>query len=133
MANQNGSPSPGLLTDHLKALARELRELGRDHLELATLETRLVVNTALRMVIVGIVTALMLASAWLSLVGAAALWLISIGLQPALALLILSVANVFLALVGWQYIKHLNQGLGWPATERSMADTAAAKAEGGTA
>ncbi len=120
MASESASPSPGPLGVDLRRIAHELRELAHDHLELAALETRLSVNTALRMVIIAVVTAVMIASAWLALVSAAALGLIAIGLAPAFAMLLLVAANLLLAFIGWQRIRHQSLSLGWPATQRAI-------------
>ena len=97
---------------------RELRELAHDHIELAALETRLAVRTALTMLMVAIFTATLLVSAWLALVGAAVLWLVGIGLAPAVAMLLPGAANVLLASFGWLYMRRKLRSLGWPATQR---------------
>ncbi|MCC5858556.1 MAG: phage holin family protein [Ectothiorhodospiraceae bacterium] len=130
-ASETASPSPGQLSQNVNHLLDELRELAHDHLELATLETRLSINTLLRMAIIAIVTALVLVSAWLALVGSAALGLISIGLAPALAVLLLAAANLVLALTGWLWIRHMSHWLGWPATQRAIKPAAMAQTKHG--
>jgi len=129
MASEPVSPSPGLLGEHLRSIAHELRELAHDHFELAVLETRLSVDTALRMVIVAVVTAVMIVTAWLALVGSAALALIAIGLAPAFAILLLAAANLLLAFIGWQRIRHQSLSLGWPATQRAIKPPPATERE----
>lgn len=133
MASEKASSSPGLLGENMSRMVRELRELVHDHLELATLETRLSVNTLLRMAVISIVTALVLVSAWLALVGAAALGLISIGLAPGLAMLLLAAANLLLALAGWLWIRHNSHRLGWPATQRAIKSAPVTEENRGTA
>lgn len=120
MASDTTSPSSGLLDKNMTRLVHEFRELAHDHLELATLEVRLSVNALLRMAVISIVTALVLVSAWLALVGSAALGLIGIGLPPVFAMLLLTAANLLLALVGWLRIRHMSHWLGWPATQRAI-------------
>lgn len=132
MASDTTSPSPGALHADMTRLVSEFRELAHDHLELATLETRLSVITVVRMAIIAIVTALVLVSAWLALVGAAVLGLISIGVAPALAMLVLAAANLLVGFVGWLRIRRLSNWLGWPATRRAIKqDPVVAKAQGG--
>lgn len=111
-------------------LTHELRALARGHLELAALETRLSVITALRMAIVAIVTAIVLVSAWLALIGSAALGLIGLGLAPAFAMLLLAGANLLLAFVGWLSIRHKSRSLGWPASQRAIKPPSVAESKG---
>lgn len=120
MASDTPSPSPGRLGEDVTRLTNELRELAHDHLELAKLETRLSVITALRMVIVSIVSAIVLVSAWLALVGSAVFGLIGVGVAPVFAMLFLAAANVLLAFVGWLLIKRQSRSLGWSATQRAI-------------
>ncbi len=112
--------SPESLNESIGRVTCELRELAHDYLELAALETRLSVRTALTMAMTAIVVAFVLAGAWMALVGSAALALISIGLEPAFAMLLLAAANLLLALVGWLLIRHKSRSLGWPATQRAL-------------
>ncbi|WP_167856045.1 phage holin family protein [Natronospirillum operosum] len=104
----------------MNRLVHEFRELAQDHLQLATLEARLSVITLLRMAVVSMATALVLASAWGALVGAAALWLIGMGLAPVWAMLLLAGANLLLAVLGWLWIRRMSRWLGWPATQRAL-------------
>ncbi len=113
------TPSPGVVEDMIR-ITHELRELAHDHLELAILETRLSVNYALTMTVIAIVAAVLLVSTWLALIGAAALGLISAGLTPAVAMLLLAAGNLLLALVAWGLIRRRSGKLGWPATLRSL-------------
>ena len=130
MAIDTASPSPERLATDMIRLAHELRALAHDHLELAALETRLSVITALRMAIVAAATAIVLVSAWLALVGSAALGLIGLGLAPAFAILLLAAANLLLAFVGWLFIRHMSRSLGWPATQRAIEPPPAAESNG---
>lgn len=121
--------SPGLTEDVVR-LSNELRELAHDQLELATLETRLCVNSVLTMAVIAIVTAVLVVSTWLALVGAAILGLVSIGLAPTVAMLLLAAANLVLALLGWLMLRHRSVNLGWPATLRTLQPRATAKRDG---
>ncbi|MCP1676944.1 hypothetical protein J2T57_004118 [Natronocella acetinitrilica] len=112
--------SPESLNESIGRVTHELRELAHDYLELAVLETRLSFRSALTMVITAIVVAFVLAGAWMALMGSAVLALISIGLAPAFAMLVLAAANLLLALLGWLLIRHKSRSLGWPATQRAL-------------
>jgi hypothetical protein len=129
MASDTASPSPGLLDESLR-VAHALRDLAHDYLDLAALETRLSVNTALTMAIIAIVTAVVLASAWMALVGSAALGLIGTGLAPPFAMLLLAGANLLLAFVGWLAIRRKSRSLGWPATQRAIKPRPLAERQG---
>jgi hypothetical protein len=113
------SKSPSLTQD-VASLSRELRELAHDQLELATLETRLSIRSLLAMAVIAIVAALLLVTAWLALVGAAALGLIHAGFSPVLTMLLLAAASVLLAFGGWLLIRRKSGKLGWPATLRTL-------------
>lgn len=129
MLNDTASPSRGELHEDMTRLIGEFRGLAHDHLELATLELRLSVNTLIRMAIISIFTALVLVSAWLALVGAGALGLVSVGVAPVLAVLLLAAANLLLGLVGWLWIRRLSHWLGWAATQRAIKPDPVAEAK----
>lgn len=111
--------SPGL-TEEVVRLSNEVRELVHDQIELATLETRLVVNNVLSMAVIAIVAAVLLVSTWLALVGAGLLGLVKIGLEPTVAMLLMAAANFVLALLGWMMLRRRSANLGWPATMRML-------------
>ena len=129
MTTDPPASSPGL-TDDVIRLSNELRELAHDQLELAILETRLCVNSVLTMAIIAIVTAVLLVSTWLALVGAAILGLVSIGLAPTIAMLVLAAANLVLTLLGWLMLRRKSGSLGWPATLRTLKPRPTAAREG---
>lgn len=120
MAGDSGSPSSGFLNENTGRLVHELRELVHDQLELVTLEAKLSINTLLRMAIVGMVTAVVLTSVWLALMASAALALVTSGLAPGLAMLVVAAANLALAAGGWLWLSHMSQSLGWPTTQRGL-------------
>ncbi len=120
MASNEESPSPGPVGEGPGRMLHEIRELVIDHLELATLEAQLSANTLFRMAIVSIVTSLVLVSSWLALMGAAALALMSAGLSPELAMLMVCGCNLLIAITGWLWIRHKSHRLGWPATLRAI-------------
>lgn len=118
-ASETPAPPPDL-GEHAASIARELRGLVHDHLELATLESRLLVHRLLRMAMIAVFSALVLAGAWFALTGAAVFVLISSGLAPAVAMALLAAANVLLALGGLLLLRRTSARLGWPATQRTL-------------
>jgi uncharacterized membrane protein YqjE len=110
-------PEPGQQATNF---ARELRGLLHDHLELVTLETRLCIHNLLRMTVFAVFSALLLASAWLALSGAAVFVLIAHGVTPAMAMALLAAANLVAALGGWMLLRHTSRQLGWPAVQRKL-------------
>lgn len=132
-ANATASPSSGGPDGNMSRLVSEFRALAHDHLELAALEARLALSSVLRMAIIAIVTALVLASAWLALAGSAALALIGIGMTPALAVLCLAAVNLLLAYLGWMHVRRLSHWIGWPATLRTIRPPPAAEPQRGGA
>ncbi len=120
MASSTGSPSSGAPDGEMRRLVSEIRELAQDHLELATLETRLSVVTVVRMAVVAVFTALVLVSAWLAALGAAALGLVSLGVAPVFAMLLVAAVNLVVAFIGWLRIKRLSHWIGWGATQRAI-------------
>jgi hypothetical protein len=129
MASDTASPSSGSQSENLGRMLREIRELANDHIELITLETRFSINTVLRMAIITIVLAIALAGGLLALLGAAALALISAGLAPALAMLLVATINFLLAFAFWFRVRQMSRWLGWPATQRAIQPPAAVEAD----
>jgi hypothetical protein len=120
VAASDASAPPPDLGEHAASLAREFRGLVHDHLELATLETRLCFHNALRMAVIAVFSALVLAGAWFALSGAAAFVLIEMGLAPALAMALLAAANLLVGFAGWLLLRHTSAQLGWPGMQRTL-------------
>lgn len=120
VAASDASAPPPDLGEHAASLAREVRGLVHDHLELATLEARLFIRRVLGMAMIAVFSALVLASAWLALAGAAVFMLISLGVAPPTAMALLATANVLLALGGWLLLRRTSARLGWPTTQRML-------------
>ncbi len=118
--NVAAQASFGVLKRDMSRLVAEVRDAAHDYLELVTLETRLTVTMLVRIAIVGVFTALLLVSAWLALLLSAVLGLITVGVSPVLAALLVAGSNLLFALAGWFWIKRLSQWLGWGATQRAI-------------
>jgi uncharacterized membrane protein YqjE len=119
-ASDASAAPPPELGEHAATLVREVRGLVHDHLELATLESRLLIRRVLMMATIAVFSALVLAGAWFALTGAAVFVLVNHGVAPAMAMAMLAGANVLLALGGWLLLRLTGARLGWPATQRMI-------------
>jgi hypothetical protein len=117
-----GSAPPGNagLLEEAKSLWHELRGLAHDQLTLAALETKLAGKSLVTMIAAGVMVALLVVSAWLGLMGAAVLWLISIGVVASIAMLLAVGANLVSALILYYVIRRESRHLQFPATLRSL-------------
>lgn len=106
--------------DNAAALWNDLRGLAHDHLELAALETKRAGESLVTIVVFGIVTAILVVTAWMGLIAALVLWLMAIDVAPALAMLI--GVGVNLAGAGGLVflIKSRAEALKFPATVRAL-------------
>lgn len=119
-AASDASAPPPDLGEYAASLVREVGGLVHDHLELATLESRLLIRRIIMMAMLAVFAALVLVSAWLALAGAAVFMLIDLGLAPALAMLLVAAANVLLAFGAWLLLRRTSARLGYPATQRAL-------------
>jgi hypothetical protein len=117
-----GSAPPGDsgLLEQVRSLWQALRGLVYDELTLAALETRLAARSLVTMIAAGVMVAVLLVSAWLGLVGAVVLWLISIGVTASIAMLVAVVGNLVFALILYDVIRRQSRHLQFPATLRSL-------------
>ena len=113
-------PDVSGLLQAVKTLWYELRELVHDELTLATLETRLAGQSLVTMIAAGLGIAILLVTAWLGLMGAAVLWLNSIGVRASIAILIAVAANLGFALIFYYLIRRQSRHLRFSATLRSL-------------
>lgn len=127
-----GASATGLLED-AGALTRELRGLVHDQLQLAVLEARLAARTMTVLVALGVGLALLLAAAWLGLLGAAVMVLINQGLGAAPALLIVALLNLAVTPLLYALLRRQVRSLGLPATLRTLKPQPAGSGIGGAA
>lgn len=113
-------PGDAGLLDEAKSFWHELRGLAHDQLTLAALETKLAGKSLVTMIAAGLMVAVLLVSAWLGLVAAAVLWLISMGVVASIAMLLAVAANLGMAWVLYQVIRRQSHHLQFPATLRSL-------------
>ena len=116
-----------------KLLWQELRGLAHDRLELAALETQRAGESLVAMVVAGMLVAGLVLSAWLGVLGAAMLALISLGIMATGSALLLAVSlNLVIALMLWRHIGRLSHDLRFPANGRSLEPAATQCQEGET-
>lgn len=125
VAARDAPAPPPDLGEYAASLAREVRGLVHDHLELATLESRLLIRRIIMMAVLAVFSALVLVSAWLALAGAAVFLLIGLGVPPAMAMVLVAAANVLLALGAWLLLRRTSSRLGYPATQRALKQVSA--------
>ena len=114
------STSDAGLLDDAKALWQQLRGLAHDQLTLATLEARLAGQSLVTMIAAGVMIGALLISAWLGLMGAAVLWLISHGVIASIAMLVAVGVNLLVALGLYHVSRRQSRHLLFPATRRSL-------------
>jgi Putative Actinobacterial Holin-X, holin superfamily III len=114
------SPDVSGLPQAITTLWVQLRELVHEQLTLAALETRLAGQSLLTMIAAGLGIAVLLITAWVGLMGAAVLWLNSIGVIASIAILITVAANLGFALILYQLIRRRSRHLQFSATQRSL-------------
>lgn len=107
---------PGLL-EAARLLERELRGVVYDHLFLAALETRQAGESLVRIIAMGVITACLLLSAWLALVGAVVIVLVQHTLVTASsALMLVFAVHCLLAMFLVAAIRRRSRCLLFPAT-----------------
>jgi Putative Actinobacterial Holin-X, holin superfamily III len=113
-------PSDSGVPDDAKSLWDELLGLAHDQLALAALETRLAGKSLVSMIAAGVMVAVLLVSAWLGLMGAAVLWLVSFGVMTSIAMLLAVAANLVFALILYGVIRRQSRHLQFRGTLRSL-------------
>lgn len=108
------------LIDNAVALWGDLQSVAHDHLELAALEAKRAGQSLVAIVAYGVVIAILVVTAWMGIVTAGVLWLIQLGLNASLAVLIGVVVNLAGAFGLVLLIKQASQALRFPATVRAL-------------
>lgn len=123
---------PGLL-ESARLLERELRAIVHDHLMLAALETRRAGESLVAIIVIGILVAGVLLTAWLALVGALLVTLVQAGLVGAGTALLMVFALHGLT-VWWllSAIRKRSRDLMFPATIGQIRPAPSARTERST-
>jgi putative superfamily III holin-X len=117
------------LIDNAVALWNDLQTVAHDHVELAALEAKRAGQSLVAIVVYGVVIAILAVTAWMGIVTAGVLWLIQLGLNASLAVLIGVVVNLAGAFGLVLLIKQASQALRFPATVRALKPSKASAAE----
>lgn len=116
---------PGLL-EAARLLERELRQLASDHLQLAALETRRAGESLVRMIAMGVISALLLVTAWLALIAAVVVAVIEYSLLTASVVFLLTfVVHCAVALALLFGIRKQSRCLLFPSTISRLQPTTA--------
>lgn len=124
-AGRNPSEEPSGPLDDAIVLTHELRGLLHDQLQLVACEARLAAHCLTTMVAAAVVIGVLLVTAWLGVMAAAALSLHSLDFAPATSVLLLAALNLLVALFAYRFLRRQSLGLGFPATLRSLTPAAA--------
>lgn len=107
---------PGLL-EVARLLERELRGILHDHLVLAALETRQAGESLVRIIVMGLIVACLLSTAWLALVSTVVIVLVQYTvLSPAIALMLVFAVHCLVATFLVAAIRKRSRSLLFPAT-----------------
>jgi uncharacterized membrane protein YqjE len=118
------------LTTRVTDLVRDVGNLARDHLELATLEARRAAIGLTKVVSAAVVISILVVTAWLSFVASAIVWATDAGVSWPIALAVAGVLNIALAVGVVFWVRSLKDDFMFSATLRQVRETAEeAKAE----
>jgi hypothetical protein len=108
------------LGDLTALLVRHSRQLAADYALLAVLDARMAAVRYVWVIAAGVIAAVLVVTAWLSLVVAGAVWLIGTGMSSAAALLLGAGVNVAAALALAVWIRGAATELPFAATLRQL-------------
>jgi hypothetical protein len=114
------APTPGLL-DELSSLLASARAVLSNFLELMSLEARRAGLALMWMVAGGFIAAICLAAAWLGLMVALAMWAVSLGVPPIVAVIAVALMNCVAGAVLIYLCIGMSRHLLFPATQRQVA------------
>jgi hypothetical protein len=96
------------------------RQVLSNYVELITLEARRAGLALTWMVTLGAIAAMLVVTAWMGFMVAFALWLISQGMSPAVAIVLVASVNLLVAVVVGFACFMLSRNLLFPATRRQL-------------
>jgi len=118
----DSAPVPPLssLIEDVGSLTRGYRATAQSWLELVALETRLAARSVVQLVALAVGMTALLLGAWMTLIGAAVLALMDLGLSPALAMLAATAIILVAAATVYLILRRKVRSIGWPATSRAL-------------
>lgn len=99
------------LTQALQQWLGSLRTVVGRLLNIAVMETRLAALSFVLIVVIGVASGLLLASAWIALLAAAVSWFHALGLSWQMALLLMAAINFLLAAAGGYAVYRLSNNM----------------------
>ena len=116
------TPAPPLgVFDELSKLLAFARETLSDFLELASLETRRAGLGLVWMIVGGLVATIFIVTAWAGLMAALAMYIISLGMLPLAAVILVAAANLIAGAGILYWCVGLSRHLVFTATRRQLA------------
>lgn len=114
------APPAGVL-DELSNLLAFVRETLSNFLELLSLETRRAALGLVWMIVGGLVGAIFIVTAWAGLMAALALYMVSLGIPPLAAVIVVAVVNLIAGAGMLYWCIGLSRHLLFSATRRQLA------------
>lgn len=118
-AGTNRPPADGILGGIAGAF-HSLRQVFAGLFRLFALEVRRAGLTLVWMVALGAIAAMLVVAAWLSLLGAAAFWAVSLGATWTGVLLVMALANLLVAATSVLVCMAMSRDLLFPSTRRQL-------------
>jgi uncharacterized membrane protein YqjE len=100
-----------------------VRRIFSDLFQLFSLEVRRAGLTFVWMVALGAIVAMLIVTAWLGLMGALALWAVSLGLTWTSAMIAIALVNILMAAIVMISCVTISRNLLFPATRRQLEAT----------
>jgi uncharacterized membrane protein YqjE len=124
LGSETQPKSPSISGELVNTIAA-IRRVISNFLELATLEARRAGITFMWMVACGAIAAILAVTAWLSLVGAVAMWAVSYGISWTAVFIAIALLNLLAAALTLSICVNMSRDLLFSATRRQVATTPA--------
>ena len=108
------------LSSRITALARDVADIVRDHLELAALEAQRAAISLAKVLSAAVVVSILVVTAWLSFVASAIVWATNEGVSWPVALVVAGIANLVLAAGAVFWMRAQLGDWAFPATRRQL-------------
>lgn len=108
------------LFQHARTFVTNARGIGRDMIELATLEAKVAVASAVSMAIFSVVALVLVITGWILLIAALVAWIADNWLDLPAALLVVGVVMLVGVVPCILILKGRAKGLSFPATRRQL-------------
>jgi uncharacterized membrane protein YqjE len=113
-------PPPDSIVGGIAQALESARRVISDLFRLLSLEVRRAGLALMWMVVLGVMAAVLMVTAWLGLMAALALWAVSLGASWMGAILVIALVNILLATVSLVACLTMSRDLLFPATQRQL-------------